>query len=535
MCDKIVKGSDIIRNVHLQHDLSQYLLEHIRSHENTLIMIDEAAGKELWSENLISESLKLASLLQQRWHIKSDDVVGIIFENRVEFVTISLAVLLVGAIVTTFNPLATKEELRHLCRISKPRLVFTADFCAKNIAELQDELHFIDNVVDIDSNLDQYSVESGGEVYSFNSLFQDGAARQYKPICRKPNDVVLILYSSGTTGLPKGVALTNENIIHILEVTKLGFAPTVIGDYTITTIPLFSSYGILVTSLAIVIRFCLVVMKSFDESTILSYIQKYKIKFLYMTPSLVYRLLDSPLVDSFDLSSLEAIVSGGALLNSVALNLIKARLNVKQVYQGYGMTELAVSGIQCRPNSVNKIGSCGYLLPAMKCKIVDVETGELLGPMETGELYFKGPLVMKGYYDNEEETNKVIDSEGWFRSGDIGYYDEDGAFFIVDRLKDVIKYNEYQVSPSQLESIILRLKEVKDVAVVGIPDERAGELPKAFVVKQPGANITEEYIIQQVADNVSPQKRLAGGVQFVDEIPKLGSGKVLRRVLKKLK
>ncbi|KAL9963217.1 hypothetical protein ACROYT_G032395, partial [Oculina patagonica] len=163
--------------------------------------------------------------------------------------------------------------------------------------------------------------------------------------------------------------------------------------------------------------------------------------------------------------------------------------------------------------------------------VVDVTTGSVLGPLQDGEICIKAPTVMKGYLNNPEATARMIDSEGWAHTGDIGHYDEDGHFFIVDRLKELIKYNAYQVAPAELEALLISHLNIDDAAVIGVPDEKTGELPKAFVV--PKGDITPEAVVDFVAERVAPHKKLRGGVEFIDKIPKSASGKILRKDLRK--
>ncbi|KAK7793621.1 hypothetical protein R5R35_004856 [Gryllus longicercus] len=184
------------------------------------------------------------------------------------------------------------------------------------------------------------------------------------------------------------------------------------------------------------------------------------------------------------------------------------------------------------PYQINKAGSAGQLTPGMQCKVIDINSGEALGPNAKGELCFRGPSIMKGYMGNSDATKETIDNEGWLHSGDLGYYDSDHYFFIVDRLKELIKYQGHQVSPSELEAILLTHSAIQEAAVIGIPDEMYGELPQAHVIKDPATNITADEIQKFIAGKVAPHKRLYGGVKFVDTIPKTPSGKIQRRELK---
>lgn len=198
------------------------------------------------------------------------------------------------------------------------------------------------------------------------------------------------------------------------------------------------------------------------------------------------------------------------------------------------MTEATVSLI-ARRMEIYKAGSIGSLYPGVYCKVVDPDSGKICGVNESGELWFKGRVIMKGYLRNERETREIIDPEGWLHSGDIGYYDENRHFYIVDRLKELIKYKGFQVPPAQLEDILLGHPGVLDAAVIGIPDSAAGELPKAFVVKQTnGMEVTEKELMDLVASKVSEYKKLRGGVQFVASIPRNPNGKIMRSQLRKI-
>lgn len=206
-------------------------------------------------------------------------------------------------------------------------------------------------------------------------------------------------------------------------------------------------------------------------------------------------------------------------------------IGVPMIRQGYGLSESTLS-LLVQNDQACKPGSVGALKVGLWAKVVDPDTGKVLGANERGELCFKGDCIMKGYIGDSKATQTAI-KDGWLHTGDIGYFDEDFEFFIVDRIKELIKYKGFQVPPAEIEALLLTHPKIKDAAVIGKPDEEAGELPMAFVVKQPhGSDLTENDVIQFVAERASPAKKLRGGVMFLDEIPKNPSGKILRRVLR---
>jgi len=243
------------------------------------------------------------------------------------------------------------------------------------------------------------------------------------------------------------------------------------------------------------------------------------------------------LLQKYDLSCVMALFSAAAsMAPGVEQQLTKflPGLIFAKSRQGYGMTETTGTVTRSPVDSEGKdpSGSVGLVLPLVELKVIDEETGKSCGPMQRGELVVRGPMNMKGYYDDPEATANILDHEGWIHTGDIGYYDEDGFVFVVDRAKELIKCRGNQVAPAELEDLLLTNHDIADAAVVGIADELAGELPLAFVVRKPNSNITEQQIKDFVASHVAPYKQLAGGVRFVAEIPKLASGKILRRQLR---
>ncbi|XP_057660900.1 uncharacterized protein LOC130896667 isoform X2 [Diorhabda carinulata] len=259
-------------------------------------------------------------------------------------------------------------------------------------------------------------------------------------------------------------------------------------------------------------------------------IEKFKVARMIVPPPVLLFLLKSPMVKNYDLSSIKEMRSGAAPMGKDMERELKEKFNVHHVSQGYGMTETTL-GVLVSPPGKSKIGSCGKIVPGMMAKVID-DFGNPLPAYKEGEICFKGPLIMKGYVGDPKSTESTIDKDGWLHTGDVAYYDSDGYFFIVDRIKELIKYKAYQVAPAELEALLLTHPAIQDSAVIGLPNEEAGELPLAFIVQKPNKKITEQEVEKFVEDNVSPQKRLRGGVIFLNEIPRNPTGKILRRVLR---
>jgi len=273
----------------------------------------------------------------------------------------------------------------------------------------------------------------------------------------------------------------------------------------------------------------IVTMPRFELEPFLSLMQDHAITRAHLVPPIVLALAKQPLVERFDLSSLQLIMSGAAPLDASLAAACEARLGCR-VIQGYGLTETSPVTHVTPDDSPerNKPGSIGPLIPNTESRVVDYATGDDVGPNVDGEVWIRGPQVMKGYLNNPQATAMTIDADGWLHTGDIGHADEDGYFYIVDRLKELIKYKGYQVPPAELEAVLLSHSAIADAAVVPSPDEEAGEIPKAFVVLK--GDVTPEEVMAYVADRVAPHKRVRL-VEVVQEIPKSASGKILRRVL----
>jgi acyl-CoA synthetase (AMP-forming)/AMP-acid ligase II len=261
----------------------------------------------------------------------------------------------------------------------------------------------------------------------------------------------------------------------------------------------------------------------------LQLVQEYRVTRVNLVPPVLVALAKHPIVDDYDLSSLQSVFSGAAPLGVPIAEEVIARLDC-DVIQGYGLTE-ASPVTHASPDDSPRRGSIGFSLPNTESLIVDTVTGRPVdGPNEQGELWVRGPQVMRGYFNNPEATAATLDSDGWLHTGDVAYVDEDGYFYIVDRVKELIKYNAYQVAPAELEALLLGHPDIADVAVIPCPDERTGEIPKACIVCKADSSPDGDAIIAWLAERVAPQKRVRR-VEFVEQIPKSASGKILRRVL----
>jgi acyl-CoA synthetase (AMP-forming)/AMP-acid ligase II len=342
------------------------------------------------------------------------------------------------------------------------------------------------------------------------------------------NDLAVLPYSSGTTGLPKGVMLTHRNLVVNICQTQAGF-PIEPDDTLIGVLPFFHIYGMtVIMNQGLRAGATIVTMPRFELEHFLELIERHRVTRAYVVPPIALALAKHPAVEGRDLSALRTIMSGAAPLGAELIEQVADRIGCA-VIQGYGLTETSPVTHLIRPDGENRPGSIGQPLPGTECRVVDPDSKADAGAGERGELWIRGPQVMRGYLNNPEATAATVDAEGWLHTGDVAVRDDDGFYTIVDRLKELIKYRGYQVAPAELEALIITHPEVNDVAVIGVPDDEAGELPKAFVVPA-GDELDADDLIAWVADRVAPQKRIRL-VEVTDEIPKSPSGKILRRVL----
>jgi acyl-CoA synthetase (AMP-forming)/AMP-acid ligase II len=384
--------------------------------------------------------------------------------------------------------------------------------------------------------------EAAGGAVSFESLLSEGQTRASVDI-DPTEDVAALPYSSGTTGLPKGVMLTHRNLTaNVAQIRPLQGMQ--VDDVILAVLPFFHIYGMTVLlNAALHARARLVIMPSFDLADFLGNIANYRCTCAFIAPPVAVALAKHPLVDSHDLSSLQSIMSGAAPLDEDLGHAVAERLNTRLV-QGYGMSELSpvshatpFDGGKQLVGSVAPLSSCGWSVPNSVSKIVDPESGaEIEPPAEglsnAGELWFKGPNVMAGYLGNENATRETIDDDGFLHTGDMARVDATGCVYIVDRLKELIKYKGYQVPPAELEAVLLSHPAIADAAVIGVRDDESGEeVPKAFVVKQSDADLTDADVMQFVAGHVAPYKKVRQ-VEFINAIPKSASGKILRKDLR---
>ena len=489
-------------------------------------LVDGMSGAETTYGQLRDQVNAVAGALAARG-VGVGDVVALHAPNSPAFAAVFHGILRAGAIVTTVNAIYSAEEVASQLQDSKAGLLVTVSPLLAAAGPAAERVGLA---------ADQVIVLDGADGHaSLRDLLGAGAPApevRFDPA----SHLAVLPYSSGTSGRPKGVMLTHRNLVaNVLQSEP--YISLDGHDVVMAFLPFTHIYGLTVLlNFALRLRSRLVTMPKFDLVEFLRIIQDQRCTVVFIAPPVAVALAKHPLVDQYDLSSVEVIMSGAAPFDARLAQAVAARLGTV-VMQGYGMTEMSpVSHVIPRDRPDIDRGSIGLLVPNSEVRIVDPETGEdveipPMGLSEPGELLVRGPQIMVGYLGNEEATAATLESDGFLHTGDIVQIGADGVTFVVDRLKELIKYKGYQVPPAELEALLLTHPAIADAAVIGYPDEEAGELPKAFVVVQSGAELNERDVISYIADRTAPHKKVRL-VEFTDVIPKSTAGKILRKDLR---
>jgi acyl-CoA synthetase (AMP-forming)/AMP-acid ligase II len=496
--------------------LTDYVFEHLARHADRPALIDGATGAVTTHAELAAQVRRVAAGLAERG-IGPGDVVGIYSPNVPEYPAAFLGVAAAGAVNTTANGLYGVEELAFQLRNCRARMLITHPALGQVALAAAAEVGITDVV----------SLGQLDGATPFAALGSDASAPTPAPAIQPGTDAVSLPYSSGTTGLPKGVRLTHTNLVANVCQCEQIFA---IGpqDVIMGILPFFHIYGQTVVMCAgLRAGASIVTLARFDLEQFLTLIQQHRATRAFVAPPIVVAFAKHPLIDQYDTSSLVHVMSGAAPLDGEVAAQAGARIGCR-IIQGYGMTEASPVLTCVSAFGEDRPGSVGPLVANTEGRIVDPETGVDLAPGEPGELWARGPQVMPGYLDNDEATAATLVEGGWLHTGDIAVADADGWITITDRAKELIKVSGYQVAPAELEALLLTHPSVADSCVIGIADDQSGERPKAFVVLRDP--VAPEELIAWMRERSAPHKRLAA-VQVIDEIPKSASGKILRRLL----
>ncbi|KAL3716750.1 hypothetical protein ACJRO7_008348 [Eucalyptus globulus] len=485
------------------------------SSSSSPFLVDAATGHRVTYPRFISQCRALSSFLVSRFpSLSKNDVVLVLPPFSLHVPVIYFTLLSLGIVVSPANPLSSASETRHLVGLSKPVLAFVTSQAAHKLPTLRHGTILIDSP-------------------EFESVLSRTGLKETDPVLRNVNrvtqaDPATILYSSGTTGRVKGVLMTHGNMIAgVAGARQAEPGPKPVWLFPL---PLFHVYGFASILRAFGMGATVVLMGKFELQAMLKAVEKYRVGLLPVSPPVVLALVKSELIGKYDLSSLRTVMCGGAPLGKEVSQRFQQQFPNVELVQSYALTESLLGSRMMGPDETKQYGSIGRLAEYMEAKIVDPVTGEALPPGCKGELWLRGPAIMKGYVGDEKATAETLDPDGWLKTGDLCYFDSEGFLYIVDRLKELIKYKAYQVPPAELEHLLQSHQQIAEAAVIPYPDEEAGQVPMAFVVRKPGACVTESEIMDFIAEQVAPYKKIRR-VAFISSIPKNPAGKILRREL----
>uniref|UniRef100_A0A0D9X8G1 4-coumarate--CoA ligase n=1 Tax=Leersia perrieri TaxID=77586 RepID=A0A0D9X8G1_9ORYZ len=499
--------------------LHDYVFERLADRRGRACLIDGATGETLTFGDVDAASRRAASRLAALG-ARHRGTVMLLLPNSVDFAVAFLASSRLGAVATTANPLHTPPEIAKQVAASGATVVVTDPAFFPKVTGLPG--------VTVVAAADLTTTDDDNIISSPPS-----------PPIDVINDAVALPYSSGTTGLPKGVMLSHRGLVTSVAQLVDGENPNLNfreDDVILCVLPMFHVYSLhSILLCGMRAGAAIVVMKRFDVGVMLNLVERHGVTVAPLVPPIVVEMAKSDALDRHDLSSVRMVISGAAPMGKELQDIVHAKLPNAVLGQGYGMTEAGPVLSMCmafakEPLPV-KSGACGTVVRNAELKIVDPETGLSLPRNQPGEICIRGKQIMKGYLNNPEATAETIDKDGWLHTGDIGFVDDDDEIFIVDRLKELIKYKGFQVAPAELEAMLIAHAAIADAAVVPMKDDSCGEIPVAFIVASEGSEITEDEIKQYVAKQVVFYKRLHK-IFFVNAIPKAPSGKILRKDLR---
>ncbi|KOB71342.1 Luciferin 4-monooxygenase [Operophtera brumata] len=517
-CYVFAENAEVPTHMHF----GQYILDKLMEHRDTVALKDADTGESLTYGELAQNTVDTALSLT-RMGVRKGDVVSICSEKRFEQLTTILGIFCAGATFSPSDIIYVTGSNLHQIKITKPKIMF----CSPTAFDLHKESF------DTAGCIDQYIVygdeDKHGGISFKNFLTEHADVKDFLSVPVEGwKDYVSILFSSGTTGPPKCIPLTHLGLIN----STMSFVnDSLKEERSLSTREWYNAYGLGFALGALRAGATLVYSARNGHEDCLAAIEKYKIKFLQLITASVVELIKSSVLDDYDVSSVEGIMCASMPLPAEQVRAVKDRFpNLRDVYQLYGLTEAgSVCNEHLAPNGPRdgSVGTPGY---GFTMKVVGLETRRLVGPNERGEICFKSPSVTPGYLSVSNDD--FFDEEGFYKSGDVGYYDEDRYFYIVDRIKELIKYKDTGIAPAELESILMQHPSVREVGVVGQPNVDCGEAPTAFVALLPGSEATEEELVAFLEARVTFRMKLAGGVRFVERLPRLSGNKLDRKALR---
>uniref|UniRef100_A0AC35TQ63 4-coumarate--CoA ligase 1-like n=1 Tax=Rhabditophanes sp. KR3021 TaxID=114890 RepID=A0AC35TQ63_9BILA len=488
-------------------------------------------------------SYSVANFLEQNG-FKHQDIATFVTQNCWELTPIFLGCSMRGITISGASYAFNEHELAVQFNDSSSKVVFTAENTLQNVLKAVKKSPTVRMIVVIDSSkkaIDElpFGIIKFSDVLAITPVLTSSVER-----IDIEKDVLILPYSSGTTGAPKGVMLSHKNFGSMMKIVQTHFVNVLQPkmknifdswktESVILFLPFYHIYGLGSLFNALLNGSTGIIMRQFDQNIFCKVIEQYKVKILMVVPPILVFLAKHPITKNYDLTSIKYILSGAAPCGKDLIDEVKKKFpDIQHIGQGYGMTEVSMaSSFDPFEPQDNAFSSVGRLACNLEMRIVDPDTEQDQDYDGKGEIWIRGPTVMLGYLNKLDQTDAMVDKDGWLRTGDIGLIDKRNNIYIVDRIKELIKVKGLQVPPAEIEDILLSHPQVQDVAVIGIPDAEAGELPKAFVVRN-NKKLTEKDIYDFVAGKLAKYKHLRGGVEFIDEIPKSPAGKILRRLLR---
>jgi len=512
----------------VQEPITELLFNNFKNRGENIAVVCGITGRSFTYNQLEDKSKRFGSALLRKG-LKKRDVIGILSPNTPEYPLVFLGAAGIGVTVTTLNPNYTADEVRNqLLDCNASMLVTLASF--SSLAK--------EAVKGVPSVKEVISIGAAEGCTTFEKLLEDSGSLYPSSLDINPSENVLCLpYSSGTTGKPKGVMLSHSAVgTNVLQYTHPDSAKIRFGEETfLGVLPFFHIYGmVMILFSAMMTGSKLVTLPKFEPGSLLKVMAEHKPTFFHIVPPILNFLVSHSDVTRDTLKSLRTAMCAAAPVSpTLASALVNKVANPEFAFQeAWGMTETGPLGT-IEPWKNPLLGKAGVPLPNTEMKVVDLNTGAALGPDQDGEMMLRGPQVMLGYHNNPAATASTLESDGWLHTGDIARYDKDGHFQIVDRLKELIKVKGFQVAPAELEDLLLSHPGVRDAAVIGVPHEQNGEVPRAYVVRH-GTSVSEQALASFIAEKTTRYKHLLGGVVFVDALPKTPTGKILRKDLRKL-
>lgn len=512
-------------------NLYSCVFKDVARHGSKVAIIDGVSGKE-YTFNEVDENTSRFSSALNRIGFSKGSVLSLCAPNIPEYCTVLFGALASGGTVSTVNPSYTANELAYQFENSGTNIIATIPEILSTVQEAAEKVR-VEKIIVIGDKHEGGRRDSN--MIAYHRLLEDSGSSFNPFSVNAKEDIALLPYSSGTSGIAKGVMLTHYNVVaNILQLDHPeGLDLHREGTSVLGVLPFFHIYGMVANLFSsLYAGSTLVPLPKFEPELFLNAISKYKTDVVNLVPPLILFLAKHPLVDEYDLSCIRQITSGAAPLGGDLVESASARLKCDVIRQGYGLTETSPV-THMVPSSLAKLKpqSIGVPLRSVEVKVVDADSKQTASANEEGEVWIRGPNVMKGYLNLPAATRNCMTDDGWFRSGDVGFFDSDGWFYITDRLKELIKVKGLQVAPAELEALLQSHEKIADAAVIGVADEWLGEAPKAYVVRK-DASMGEREVKEYVAERVAKHKHLAGGVEFIDAIPKSASGKILRRLLR---